>query len=798
MTTEPENRRILIVDDNPEIHADFRKVLRHQEPDVVLEQMESEFFGIAPAVSEDYHLESAYQGQEALAKVQQGLERDEPYAVAFVDMRMPPGWDGVDTIGRLWQADPELQVVICTAYSDYSWEEILARLGATDRLLILKKPFDIAEVRQQACSLTEKWRLARQARLTMTQLRGMVEEQTRALTQGNQRLVAEIAERSLVETALRISEARYALAAAGANDGLWDWDLARGTVYFSARWKSLLGFTDAQIGADPEEWFGRVHADDRSVLRADLEKHLQGTSEHFQAEYRIRHRDERHRWMLCRGLAVRDGTGAAIRIAGSQTDITERRVAEDQLRHDAFHDGLTGLPNRALMMDRLANCLLRARRNPLYRFAVLFADLDRFKLINDSLGHAAGDQLLVAISQRLVQSVRATDSVTQLEHGDVSRLGGDEFVVLLDGLRSDVDVLRVVTRLQDALAEPFLIEGRQVYSGMSVGVAPGRADYDRPEDILRDADIALHQAKSNARGSCAFFDATMHASAMSRWWLENALRGAIERKELRLVYQPIVSIHTGELRELEALLRWQHPERGAISPAEFIPIAEETGLIGPIGEWVLRAAVEQISVWGPELQALPDLSVAVNVSGKQLSQARLGDMVMGLLSEKGVAPHRLRLEVTESALLEKGISSKMLARLVELDLKLHLDDFGTGYSSLSYLHQLPVDALKIDRSFVNSMMGDATSLSIVHSIVALAHTLGAQVIAEGVETREQLEQLRQLDCDLAQGYYFNRPLEVDRATARIAAQPPAERAASRAPASRSASSPIEPGHSGTK
>jgi len=472
---------------------------------------------------------------------------------------------------------------------------------------------------------------------------------------------------------------------------------------------------------------------------------------------------------------VREATGGkASRMAGSQTDITDRRMAEARLHHDALHDVLTGLPNRALVIDRLRACLYRARRNPAYRFAVLFADLDHFKRVNDSLGHAAGDTLLVEITRRFMKCVRATDTMTQLEQSDISRLGGDEFVVLLDGLRSEVDVLRVAERLQQALAEPFMIEGQEVWSGVSIGIAPGRPDYERPEDVLRDVDTALFQAKSAGRGSCAFFDGTMHASAMSRWSLENALRGAIDRHELRLVYQPIVSLADGELREFEALLRWHHPVRGHISPAEFIPIAEETGLILPIGEWIIQTVVDQLAAWGPELKAHPDLSIAVNVSGKQLSRSDVSEVIAAALKARGVPGRRFRIELTESALMERGLSPEMLARLADLDVKLHLDDFGTGYSSLSYLHQLPVNALKIDRSFVHSMMGDATSLAIVQSIISLAHNLGAQVIAEGVERVDQLEQLRRLSCDLAQGYHFSRPLEVAQAAAFLsgwAAQP---------------------------
>jgi diguanylate cyclase (GGDEF)-like protein/PAS domain S-box-containing protein len=751
---DTKNRRILVVDDNAAIHEDFRKILGRKNRNAEIDQLERELFGLEPAPIHAYDIDSAFQGQEALAKVEAALAKGEHYALAFVDMRMPPGWDGVQTIQKIWEVDPEIQIVISTAYSDYSWEQILARFGESDRLLVLKKPFDTGEVCQLACALTEKWHLARHAHLKLSQLTSMVGEQTEAL---------------------RASEARYALAAAGANDGLWDWDLANETIYYSARWKGILGLGEHEVDDQPNAWFGRVHADDLEPLHAAMRDHLTGVAKHFQCEYRIRHKDGQYRWMLCRGLAVRDPAGNAARIAGSQTDITDRKLAEEQLRHDALHDALTGLANRALLTDRLKQCLLRARRQPDQHFAVLFLDLDRFKLINDSLGHLVGDQLLIGISKRLLGCLRNTDSIAQLEANNVARLGGDEFVVLLEGLRHPEDALRVAARLQDSLRQPFVIEGREVYSSMSLGIALGRADYDKPEDVLRDADTALYQAKANGRGCYEVYDSTMHASAMSRWWIENELRSAIARDELRLVYQPVISLATGEITEFEALLRWQHGTRGAISPADFIPIAEDSGLIGSLGHWVMRQAIEQMSRWQAELPVPHDFSVAINVSGRQLTQPDLLDSVAEALREKGVAPERVRLEVTESALMKESVSSRISARLAELNLRLHLDDFGTGYSSLSYLHRMPVDALKIDRSFVSEMTKDSTSASIVQSIITLAHTLGAVVIAEGVETAEQLEHLRRLGCDMAQGYYFSRPLEVPQATDYLA--PPLRRAA---------------------
>jgi diguanylate cyclase (GGDEF)-like protein/PAS domain S-box-containing protein len=667
--------------------------------------------------------------------------------MAFVDMRMPPGWDGVQTITKLWEVDPELQVVICTAYSDYSWEEILERLGVNDHLLLLKKPFDTAEVCQLACALTEKWHLARHAHLKLTQLRGMVEEQTRDL---------EVANRRLQE-----SEARYARAAAGANDGLWDWELTSNVVTYSPRWKSMIGCTDDEVGHSPEHWFERIHPDDRHAVEQAFANHIGGKSVQLSVEYRIRHKDGQYRWMLCRGLAAKDMDGR-LRAAGSQTDITDRKMAEAQLKHDAFHDILTGLPNRALLTERIQRCLVRQRRQPTFRFAVMFIDLDRFKVINDSLGHLVGDALLVALAKRLSSCVREVDTLSLSERNDLARVGGDEFVLLLEGIAQDADALRVAERLLGSVAEPVVVEGHKLHASLSIGVAIGHPGYQRVEEVLRDADAALYRAKADGRGRYGVFSDDLHASAMARWQTENDLRRAIEQRELFLQYQPVVCLATGEIEHFEALVRWRHPTRGLVPPSEFIPLAEETGLIVPLGRWVLEEACAQIGSWQALLPAGRQLSVAVNVASKQFVRASFVDELKAILSSAGTPASALMLEVTEGTTMDAS-ATKTCEHLRDLGIHIHLDDFGTGYSSLGYLNRMPIHALKVDRSFVSTMCENSMNASIVQVILALSRALGMQAIAEGVETQAEVDLLSRMGCQSAQGYYWSRPVDPDRA-----------------------------------
>jgi diguanylate cyclase (GGDEF)-like protein len=441
-----------------------------------------------------------------------------------------------------------------------------------------------------------------------------------------------------------------------------------------------------------------------------------------------------------------------------EKEVAERKQIEEQLLHNAFHDGLTGLANRALFIDHLKLALGRAERHDSYEFAVLFLDLDRFKVVNDSLGHMTGDQLLVGVARRLEAAMRPGDTV--------SRLGGDEFTVLLDDLKDAGEAEAVAERLQRELAAAFNLGSQEVFTTVSIGIALSSPDYHRPEDILRDADTAMYRAKQRGKARYEMFDQAMHARAMDRLGLERDMRRAVERRELFLQYQPIVSLSNGALRGFEALVRWRHPERGVIPPAKFIPIAEETGMIIPIGKWVLGEACRQMSRWQKLSSLDAPLPISVNLSGRQFLQPDLLEQVEEVLRETGLAPRSLKLEITETVVMENiETATQTLERLRSLGVELSIDDFGTGYSSLSYLQRFPVSTLKIDRSFVSRMAESDGTAEIVRTITKLAQTLGMDVVAEGVETEGQRAQLSDFECEYGQGYYFSRPLDGESAEA---------------------------------
>jgi diguanylate cyclase (GGDEF)-like protein len=424
---------------------------------------------------------------------------------------------------------------------------------------------------------------------------------------------------------------------------------------------------------------------------------------------------------------------------------------EEQLRRNAFHDSLTGLPNRLLFMERLTQTVERAKQDRDYKFAVLFLDLDRFKVINDSLGHLIGDQLLVAIARRLEACLSKEDMV--------ARLGGDEFTVLLENIRCDDDATKIAERVQQALATPFNLSGHEVFTSASIGITLSSTHFERPEDLLRGSDIAMYRAKAQGKACHEVFDTDMHTHVVALMQLENDLRRAIERQEFELFYQPIVTLVTGRIMGFEALVRWQHPEQGIISPAKFVPIAEETGLIIPLGQWVLREACRQLRQWQDEFPHEPPFSISVNLSSRQFSQPSLIGQIRQILSDTGVDAHCLKLEITESAIMENTESAMdMLMQLKAMGIQLSVDDFGTGYSSLGYLYRFPMDLLKIDRSFISRVDVDGEKLELVRTIITLAWNLGMDVVAEGIETTKQLAQLKALKCEYAQGYLFSKPL----------------------------------------
>jgi diguanylate cyclase (GGDEF)-like protein/PAS domain S-box-containing protein len=559
-------------------------------------------------------------------------------------------------------------------------------------------------------------------------------------------------ERTHAEEALLESEQRYALAVQGANDGLWDWNIATGETFFSPRWAAILGLRADGVGATVEEWFSRVHPDDVSELKEALAAHFDGKEEQFEHEHRLRCADLEYRWVLARGVAVRGADGAPARMAGSLTDITVRKRAEERLLHDAFHDALTGLPNRTLFLDRLGLALEQSRRHKGIAFAVLFLDLDRFKNLNDSLGHSAGDSLLVEFATRLKACVRPGDTV--------ARLGGDEFGVLLSDVAAPEDATRVAERILELLEQPFEIGPHEVVITASIGIALGSAEYDRPEDILRDTDTAMYRAKSAGRACFQVFDQAMHSSVAALLKLEMDLRRAVERSSFVMHYQPIIALDVGRIVGFEGLVRWVDPERGVVPPLRFISVAEETGLIVPIGWWALREACSQVRQWQERWPSDPPLYASVNVSGKIFGQPDIVERVWRVLEETGLPATSLRLEITEGILMDHGEAAlKVLAELRALGVQFSIDDFGTGFSSLSYLQRFSYDTLKIDRSFIAGMQEKPDVNAIVQTIVGLGNRLGMSVVAEGVETVGQFERLKAMNCPAAQGFWFSEPLE---------------------------------------
>jgi len=603
-------RRILIIDDNSAIHLDFRKVLGAQaehSAQAALDVLEANLFGetVVASARPNFEIDSAHQGQEGVAMVRQALAEGRPYTMAFVDMRMPPGWDGLKTIEHLWATDPDVQVVICSAHTDYDWTEVVDRLGHSDKLLVLRKPAEPIEVLQCATALSRKWEHERLVRDQMLRLEEVITTRTRGLEAANQ-----------------------------------------------------------------------------------------------------------------------------------------------QLRHLATHDALTGLPNRVLLDDRLHQAIAHADRD-MRAFAVLICDLDRFKLINDSLGHRAGDELLQEVARRLLTVVRTADTV--------ARFGGDEFVLIGTSIADADDAAALASRVMDVLQAPVRIAAIDIHTSPSIGIAMYPDDGTTTQALLARADAAMYSAKQNGRGNFRRYSPGMHAGTEDRVQLESDLHTALSSNQLALYYQPKVDTHSGEVRSAEALIRWLHPTRGVVSPADFIPLAEECGLIGAIGGWVIREACRQARAWQDE--GLRPLRVSVNLSASQFRDSGLLESIRRALGDAGLEACYLEVELTESAVMSDPEQSiAILEALSSMGVLVSVDDFGTGYSSMSYLRRFPIDKLKIDRVFIDEIVSRPEDASIVRAIVSLAHSLRLKVVAEGVETPAQLDFLKLTGCDEYQGYHFSRPL----------------------------------------
>ncbi len=528
-----------------------------------------------------------------------------------------------------------------------------------------------------------------------------------------------------------------------------------GMVSTEGRWLRVNRAMCEILGYPPEELLATdfqhvTHPEDLGSVLSNVKQLLRGEISTCQLEKRYVHKRGHSIWVLWSVARVSDSETGAVHLIFQVQDNTDRKRAEERLLHDAFHDALTGLPNRALFTDHLQLTIARTQRHPGHLYAVLFLDLDRFKIINDSLGHMIGDQLLVGIARRLEICLRQGDTV--------ARVGGDEFTILLEDVKDEIEPINIAERIQKELTAPFMLGGREVFTTASIGIAPSSTGYDKPEDILRDADTAMYRAKSLGKARHEVFDKAMHAVAMNLLQLETDMRRALERKEFFIQYQPIVSLDTFNLRGFEALVRWQHPERGFISPMDFIPVAEDTGQIIPIGGWVLKEACAQMCAWQKRFVTEQPLFISVNLSSRQFTQPDLIEQVRRTLEETQLSPRSLKLEITESAVMEDiEQATEMLRQLRALGVQLSIDDFGTGYSSLSYLHRFPIDTLKIDRSFIIQMVDNNENIEIVRTIVMLAQTLGMDVVAEGVETKEQLALLRRLGCENGQGYFFSKP-----------------------------------------
>jgi len=550
--------------------------------------------------------------------------------------------------------------------------------------------------------------------------------------------------------ALRDVQERFALAVRGANDGVWEWWLESDEMYFSQRWRELLGYGVDDLSNSAEEWFARVHPDDLAGLKADIKAHLAGEKAYHEREHRLRASDGTYRWVISRAVAQRE-SGRPLRMAGSLTDTSDFRLRAERMREESRHDPLTGLLRREPFLEQLGRAVAATKQPGGYAFTVLMVDVDRFRWLADSIGHQAADGMLTSLAQRLLANVRPGDSV--------SRFGGDKFTILLEGMGDLRIASEIASRIRVGVHEPFEVGGQTVYATVSIGLTTSERGYKDADEVVADVAAAANKAKELGQDRHEVFDAKMRVDALSTLRLEVALRQAVDRGEFELHYQPIVELNSRRLVGFEALTRWRHPRREVVPPAEFIPVAEQTGLIVPIGRWAIRTAIRELARWYALFPDQVGFSISVNLSGRQIADPRLFEEIEGGLQEQRIPAGAFRLELTESTLMKNADSvRRVLAGLRKRGVEIWIDDFGTGYSSLSYLHRFPFDGLKIDKAFIDALDGLGEGTAMVRTILSMAHDLGVKVIAEGIETTTQAERLIELGCGRGQGFLFGRPL----------------------------------------
>ena len=638
--------------------------------------------------------------------------KNNPADAVLLDLGLPDG-NGLESLREMHQAAPQVPIVILTGNPDEQLAVEALKQGAQDYLIKGEMTGDL---------------LLRSVRYAM--------------------------ERFHLFQRLQEEHERYELVAVGSNDGLWEWNLADGRMYLSLRWKLMLGHNDSEISDQPEEWFKRIHPEDLPNVKQDLDRHLKRETPHFSNEHRLEHKDKTYRWILARGLAVFNSLGRPVRMAGSFTDITDHKKLEETLSRQAHYDSLTHLPNRVLFMETLERSFARFKRDPACLFAVLFMDMDRFKFINDSLGHQAGDRLLAEFAARLKSCVRPNDVV--------ARMGGDEFTILLDDLKNEEEATSIAERILSEMREPFL-GGNGIIGSVSIGVAFSNCGAVSAEELLKNADSAMYRAKNLGKARYEVFDQILRFDAITTLKREKDFQRALQADEFFALYQPIVELGTGAVVGCETLLRWQHPRQGLLTPDRFIDWAEEAGFLGHIDQLTLRTACAQNRTWAEGLH--PGLFISVNVSAPQVRNTLLLEQVPKILAETGMKGGLLEVEIPGWMVMkEKTTVLPALKDLKNRGVRVALDHFGIGFATLKDMQDLPVHNIKIGRDFIESMGQNPMDASLAGFIITAAHSLGITVTATGVETPQEADLLRKSNCDYVQGSLFCPPLTADKFT----------------------------------